>query len=125
MNDFNYFRPNPKPAKTGKKPKKPLPKRSKKYKSATQIEKEHLLLIKSMGCIVCPRPAPSEAHHICVAGRRVGHFYTLPLCHEHHEGTELSIGNTKKKFIEKFGTEFELLVKVNKLIRLDKSYNNK
>lgn len=117
MNNFTNFTPHPKPGKAGKKPKKQLPKRGRNYKAASKSDKAHLALIKSLACIVCRKNAPSEAHHITSGGRRLGHLFTLPLCHEHHEGTRLSIGNTKKEFIKTFGAELELLEKVNKLIK--------
>jgi hypothetical protein len=72
--------------------------------------------IKSMPCITCDAPPPVEAHHICVGGRRLGHLFTLPLCQSCHEGA-FSIGNSKKQFIAKHGTELELLEKVNKRLQ--------
>jgi hypothetical protein len=110
------FTPCPKPPKTQRKSKKPLPKRSKRWKPATKKEREHLAKIKSLPCIACSAPPPTEAHHITVCGRRLGHLFALSLCHECHEG-EFSIGNAKKRFIEKYGTELFLLQKVNELLK--------
>lgn len=116
---FDYFKPYPKPPKSGKKPKKPLPKRSKRWKPASRKERSHLTLIKSLPCCACGKAAPSQAHHICEGGKRLGHMFTLPLCFLCHEGNFCSIGNTKKSFIEKYGTEIELLEKTRlKLNRL-------
>lgn len=98
---FEECKPNPKSKKSAKKYRKAL----------TKADKEHLLFIKSMRCCACGRSAPSEAHHITQCGRRLGHYYTIPLCHECHEG-KFSIGNAKKQFIAKYGTELELLEKV-------------
>lgn len=63
-----------------------------------------------------------EAHHITQCGRRLGHFFCLPLCQSHHEGTKLSIGNTKKSFMARYGTELELLEKVNEILGIQREY---
>lgn len=78
--------------------------------------------IKEMDCIVQDRFCGGlvEAHHITQGGRRLGHFSTLPLCQGHHEGTKLSIGNTKKSFVAKYGSELELLTKVNEILGIKK-----
>jgi hypothetical protein len=41
-------------------------------------------------------PGPSDAHHILegrIKGRRAGHFCTIPLCKECHQGKEGIHGN--------------------------------
>ena len=74
---------------------------------------------------------PTEAHHLTSGGRRLGHDYTIPLGSFHHRGL-LPVGmkttheaverfgpsleTSKRDFIEKFGTEFELLAETNKLL---------
>jgi hypothetical protein len=113
----NDFRPHPKPKFKGKKPKKPLPKRSKKWKAASKADKERMALLKTLPCIVCGS-SPVEVHHITEGGRRLGHQYTIPLCYFHHEGNFCSIGNTKKSFVDKFGTELEILELLNKKYNL-------
>lgn len=124
--NFDYFRPNPKPAKTEKKRRKPIPHRSKKNKPIDKESKAHLLLVKSMPCIACGSRSFVEAHHIVESYKRLGkregkeHYYTIPLCNFHHEGEVLSIGNDKADFIEMFGTEMSLLEKFWKLIRFDR-----
>ena len=124
---FNYFKPHPKPNKTNKKRPKPIPKRSSKCKAIPTHAKKHLMLVKSLPCIACGSRINVEAHHITEGGKRIrkreglDHYYTIPLCHEHHEGSILSIGNTKKKFIETYGTERSLLEKLWKLIKFDES----
>lgn len=112
---FDYFRPNPKPAKTEKKTRKPVRKRGKHYRAASLTEKERMARLKTMPCIACRSRQQVEVHHITQGGRRLGHEFTLCLCHECHEG-KFSIGNAKKSFIMKYGTELELLGKVNKLL---------
>lgn len=114
---FDNFTPHPKPTPKGKKPKKPLPKRSKKWKAATKEERAHLAFIKSLPCICCGMFGV-DAHHITQGGRRLGHKYTLPLCQNCHEG-EFSIGNAKKSFIKEYGTELQLLEKLKQKYKLE------
>lgn len=110
------FRPWPKPGKKLPAVKKPLPKRSKKNKPATKLEKAHLEWVKSQPCICCCKPPPSIAHHI-VEGKRLGHYFTIPLCDLHHKDElgigkgKLSVHKDKENFIKEFGTELQLLVK--------------
>lgn len=115
---FDNFTPNPKPGKTKKKSKKPIPKRSKKWKAPTLEESQHLQVVKSYPCCVCNRGAPSEAHHITDCGRRRGHYYTIPLCPEHHRTGKITVKH-KKKFIERFGSEEFLLKRFWKKINFD------
>lgn len=42
-----------------------------------------------LGCIVCrhfSNDSQAEVHHLTDGGRRLGHWYTLPLCPGHHRG---------------------------------------
>ena len=82
-------------------------------KPATKAEKEFMAKVKELPCIVCGY-YPVDCHHITEGGRRLGNMYCLPLCFDHHEGQIFSIGNHKKSFIKKYGTELELLEKVYK-----------
>lgn len=125
MNDFNYFRPHPKPQKTEKKSPKRIPTRSRHWHAITPKELSYLKQIKELPCIACGcfiydkygRRLKSEAHHITEGGRRMGHYHSIPLCPNYephnyegcHEGKICSIGNTKKSFIKKYGSEHELL----------------
>ena len=70
--------------------------------------------LSEMNCITCGAYGV-QIHHICQGGRRLGHDYTLPLCPECHEG-KFSIGNAKKSFVAKYGSEMELLEKVNEIL---------
>ena len=125
MSDFSNFTPFPKPPKREKKARKTLPKRSKKWKPATKREKDRMALLKQLPCVACSLTKNVQVHHICEAGRRKGHKFTLNLCFECHEGNICSIGNTKKTFIAKYGTELELLGKTNKMLLNLLNINNK
>ena len=82
-----------------------------KKRVSNKKEKEHLAKVASLGCYVCERPA--EVHHIRPKGlgisNRSSHYETIPLCFEHHRTGKDSIHLGKKLFIEKYGTEQEIL----------------
>jgi hypothetical protein len=81
-----------------------------KKRVANKKEKEHLAKVASLGCYVCERPA--EVHHIrkhTGMSLRPSHYETIPLCFVHHRTGKDSIHLGKKLFIEKYGTEQEIL----------------
>lgn len=81
-----------------------------------KLERTYMDAVQRIGCLICGNPA--QVHHINSGGRRIGHFFTLPLCPDHHEGNVLSIGNTKKTFIRKFGSEIYLMLKLRTAMRI-------
>lgn len=104
----------------------------------TKKQKARLDALSQMFCIACViegcrQPSRTEVHHIVDKGYRVhsgGHDATLPLCSWHHR-TECAHGLTtsemvfrygpslaghKRRFIETYGTERELLETVNGLL---------
>ena len=89
-----------------------------KKKVATRLEREHMSKVASLGCLVCQRPA--NVHHIRPVGlgigMRSGHYQTIPLCHDHHQG-QFSIHNCKEQFEAMYGTEAELLQRTLKEIK--------
>ncbi len=88
-------------------------------KRATKAEREHLNLIASMPCIVCGLK-PVHVHHVAGHGMRASHYDTLPLCARHHLDGNLGVAvhSGRRSFEANFGTERELLAKVNKLISI-------
>ena len=93
----------------------------------TKAEKDHLNKVAALGCIACYLQGTpgswAEIHHPRAgtgAGRRASHFDAIPLCHIHHRGTAglsvPSIHGSKNAFIERFGTEAELLELTKTLI---------
>lgn len=93
----------------------------------TKDEKKHIGLVVGLGCIACLQDGipdtPAEAHHIRAGvgrGQRASHYEVLPLCPAHHRGTHhpavASIHLAKRDFINQYGTERELLVKVLALL---------
>ena len=92
----------------------------------TKAEKEHLSKVAAFGCIACylqgTPGTPAEIHHPRAGagmGKRASHFDAIPLCPVHHRGTaglaHPSIHGSKRAFIERFGTELELLSKLRAL----------
>ena len=81
--------------------------------------------VASLGCLVCQRPA--NVHHIRPVGlgigMRSGHYQTIPLCHDHHQG-QFSIHNCKEQFEAMYGTEEELLHRTLKEIKNIEQVNN-
>ena len=106
-----------------------------KKKVATRLEREHMSKVASLGCLVCQRPA--NVHHIrpigLGIGMRSGHYQTIPLCYDHHQG-QFSIHNCKEQFEARYGTEHEMLQRtlneiknlneVNDFFNFNKGENN-
>lgn len=105
-------------------------------KPATKAEKAHFEAIKSIGCLACLQLSlpmqcgPTEAHHLLSGGKRRGHAFVVPLGAWHHRAviwyslnahqmTEQfgpSLAKGSKPFHAMFGSDDELLAKVNELI---------
>jgi hypothetical protein len=85
----------------------------------TKAEREHLEKVAAMGCLVCSRPA--EIHHIRTGlgmSQRASNYEVLPLCPYHHRqgGFGEAIHAGQKEFESKYGSEVELLNKINRRI---------
>lgn len=57
--------------------------RSKNSPRITPAESAHMARVKSVACVVCDAPPPSEAHHI----RQGDHMTTVALCVDCHRGS--------------------------------------
>jgi Recombination enhancement, RecA-dependent nuclease len=96
---------------------------------------ERFAKLYALGCVVSRtffnRWEPAEIHHLVEGSRRLGHQFTIPLFPWFHRGVppqfEMrpseceeklgpSLARSKRAFVEKFGTERELLSKTNELI---------
>ena len=98
--------------------------------TTTKDELRRYCALKELGCIACringvTREAIPEIHHLVEGNRRLGNAYTIPLCTWHHRGEASSqweklkgpsLARSKRKFIEEYGTERELLEAVNKIL---------
>ena len=82
-------------------------------------DKDRINQIAALGCIICGGPA--NLHHLRTGvgmgqrGRDV-----LPLCQKHHQhgGFGVAYHAGAREFEKNFGTELELLEKVNKLLEV-------
>lgn len=96
----------------------------------TAADKERFRQLTEMGCIACRINTgafvQSEVAHCTSRGRRLGHQATIPLCPWHHRGHSGDLGDaqcrliygpsfakSKDEFEQFFGTELQLLEKVN------------
>lgn len=89
---------------------------------------------RNVGCIITrlyfDDYADYDVHHITDCGRRLGDAQTIPLSPYYHRGVipsgmtqrraYLELGptleNHKREFVERFGTELQLLAKTNELL---------
>ena len=94
-------------------------------KNKTKLEKERLEIIGNMPCYACyqdGKEVQAEVHHIrnlnghTGIGKRPSHFHTVPLCVSHHRTGKVSVHLGKKEFVARYGTEKEILEKVNREI---------
>jgi len=64
-------------------------------KPATKAEKAHMARVAAFYCCVCKWfmggiRSEAQVHHMLRGGKRIGHFFTLPLCPTHHTGLGLT-----------------------------------
>ena len=92
-----------------------------------KADRKRLSRVAGLDCIACRLQGtpgtPAEIHHPRAGtgmGKRAGHQVGIPLCPAHHRGADHprtpSIHLDKLRFIEQFGTEAELLDRVNQLL---------
>jgi len=80
--------------------------------SKTKKEKAHLNLVASHGCMICGKRA--NVHHIRISGEPRDHRKTIPLCYDHHQGSEGIHFLGKKEWRKRYGHEFDMLNELNK-----------
>jgi hypothetical protein len=85
-------------------------------KRITKLEREHLLAVKGLPCVICNHPPISEAHHICDTGRRLGHSFVLPLCANCHRGDNGFSGKNRSAWDKSLKNQLELCKQVYKLL---------
>lgn len=101
---------------------------------ATKAEKARFDKLSRILCVACWDTGlccgKTECHHLLSGGRRRGHLFTVPLGKWHHQGIPLAGSDTttmtklygpslrlqSKAFHEAYGTDNELLAKVNDLL---------
>ena len=93
-------------------------------KTPTQAQKHRMAAVAELGCIVCGSPAAIHHTGTYMGGGR-DHNHILPLCGFHHQtggyGNALHAG--KKAWEANYGTEIELMQKVEKRLNsIDGNY---
>lgn len=94
-----------------------------------KAERERITRMKAeIGCICCIlslgiRSRCDEVHHIISGNKRMGHWYTLPLCRQHHQGGEAgiqwtSVAQGSKAFTRAHGTQIDLWLKIQHMLNL-------
>lgn len=97
-------------------------------KARSKATKAHMSRVAELGCIACliagTPGTPPELHHPRTdagAGQKAPDSDVIPLCPPHHRGTQHphvpSIHLDRLKFIETFGSEAELLGKVQLILK--------
>lgn len=66
--------------------------RSKNSKSHSKAESAHLQAVKSLACVICNAPPPSDAHHI----KQGNHYTAVALCKDCHQGSFNGIHGQKR-----------------------------
>lgn len=102
---------------------------SKNAPRATPAEAHRINRMKGeIGCICCllrtgVQNYHVEVHHIVQGNKRLGHWWTLPLCRAHHRirgvgGIFTSIADGSKAFKRIHGTELDLWLKCQHMLEL-------
>jgi hypothetical protein len=87
-------------------------------KPPTKTEREWMARAADLGCVACRKDGhqtPASIHHIVQGNRRLGHLFTLPLCPSHHQGDGRQVPSvhfTKRTFVQRYGSELELLAEL-------------
>lgn len=90
--------------------------------SKTVAEKNHMIAVAQLPCIVC-QAWPVSVHHAETGmGGRKNHMKVLPLCWNHHQGRDGIHKMGRKPWQAKYGTEQELLAKVAQQLTTENSY---
>lgn len=90
----------------------PLGLKPPKPERGTAAAKAHLAKVKSMPCVICRKPGPSDAHHVFhgrYGSRKVSDFETIPLCKFHHQDGPDAIHNDKAGWLERYGPDYGYL----------------
>ena len=112
----------------------------------TKYERERIEAMMRLGCVFCAVVGivsihQLECHHIVEGNRRLGHWYTLPVCIGHHRGyftpeqkqilrqyarergmpdesMLVGVSTGSKSFEPWYGTEREMWTKVQRRLKL-------
>jgi len=81
----------------------------------TKEQKAKWEKMRALGCVLCG--ATASIHHCGTGmGGRKDHDKVAPLCHEHHQGKQGIHTLGRKRWQQIYGTEQELMAKVDRLL---------
>lgn len=89
-------------------------------------EQAHMDAVREIGCIICRNEGlgltPAAVHHCDGHTKPGAHYKTLPLCYLHHQqGNDCNEYTSrhpyKKRFEQRYGSEYDLLVQVSVLLK--------
>lgn len=106
-------------------------------RAPTKYEAERIEAMKRLGCVACAvlgiPYADIEVHHILDGNKRMGHWFTIPLCAGHHQGRftalqrdlmedtqQVALSDGRKLFNAVYGSERQLWERVQDRLRLPK-----
>lgn len=85
-------------------------------------------MVREIGCICCwlafgKKSLFAERDHLLSGGKRMGHWYTIPLCFKHHRvrnqgGLWTSVADGSKAFTRVHGSRIDLWLKVQHALGL-------
>ncbi len=81
----------------------------------TKAQKARWSKIADLGCIICSAP-PCIHHALTGMGGRKDHDKVLPLCYNHHQGEQGIHSMGRKAWTRIYGSEQELLDKLELLL---------
>jgi hypothetical protein len=100
--------------------KGPLGLKGPKPERGTAKARAHIARVKSLPCVICQKPGPSDAHH-CIVGRygtrKASDFDVIPLCKDHHQDGPEAIHNGKASWVAKHGPDHGYLDLVERWLR--------
>jgi hypothetical protein len=73
-------------------------------------EKAHLNWVASLGCVICQKRA--NVHHVRSVASKRDHFKVIPLCYDHHQGSEGIHHLGKREWVKRYGYELDYLKKI-------------
>lgn len=73
-------------------------------------DNKYLSWIRSLPCLICRLPAPSQSHHSSTGGKgtKASDYTCLPLCHMHHQLVHIW---GKQTFQKEFNIDFKSVCK--------------
>lgn len=98
----------------------PLGLKQPKPERGTKAARAHIAAVKSLPCVICRRPGPSDAHHVICdryGHHKVSDFDVIPLCKAHHQDGPEAIHNGKASWVEKHGPDHGYLPLVDQWLR--------